>query len=299
MLNRKTAALLISLFALAAAFVVFLLIRPDENSNEQGRREQPLDSPSAASPGASAGGSAPGASAGGSAPGASAGGSAPGASAGGSAPGASAGGSAPGASAGGSAPGASAGGSTESNMEMEMTTDVTRLNYSEWDVKAESVGLMSMSSNPTLSRVPSTPEDKRRLKEIYTELMALQDKGSIILERKDGYVERPNHEDGGVYIVAEADVETFDKLKKEEAEINARGIIVETTATRRGMISSKKIVVSDGTRIEYYRRRDGSLMRQAILPSDEVQRTVVGDPPDLLGYSSEDLDYLRSKWRNE
>ena len=114
-----------------------------------------------------------------------------------------------------------------------------------------------------------------------------------------GYVHRTPEEGKNVYI-APGFLERYDALTQEIAAIDKRSM------KKSSELHSYKSTTflshfwpndSPVFGIEYHRRSsDGSLMRVATLSDGKTRRWVAGPPPDLSGFSKEEVEIMKRDW---
>ena len=173
--------------------------------------------------------------------------------------------------------------------------------YSHWDNSTawidpiEKVGILQR--NPTTTLVNKrTEEDTKRMDEIGMELGNAVLKGLASPVQLPGYVHRTPEEGKNAYI-APSFLERYDALTHEIAEIDKRSMQEQPGVDYTGPPSF--MYDSDFFKIEYYRRSDGSLMREVTLSNGTTQRWVVAPPADLSDYSEEEIELMKTNfWRD-
>ena len=167
-----------------------------------------------------------------------------------------------------------------------------------WDVPFEKVGVLQRKPNNDLAYMP-TDEDRRRMDEIGQELAAAVLKGLASPVPLPGYVHRTPEEGKNAYI-APGFLERYDALTQEIAAIDKRSMKEATdvrsyrsTAYLTHFWPTKSPVFG----IEYHRRSsDGSLIRAVTLSDGKTRRWVAGPPPDLSGFSKEEVEMMKRDW---
>ena len=146
----------------------------------------------------------------------------------------------------------------------------------------------------------ATEEDTQRMDEIGQELAGAVLKGLASPIPIPGYVHRIPEEGKNAYI-SPSFLERYDALTQEIAEIDKRSMkesseLVSYRSTP--YLSHFWPTESPVFAIEYHRRSsDGSLMRAVTTPSDgKTRRWVAGPPPDLSGFSKEEVEMMKRDW---
>lgn len=175
--------------------------------------------------------------------------------------------------------------------------------YSHWDdagwnVPFEKVGVLQREPANARAYMP-TEEDRRRMDEIGQELAAAVLKGLASPVPLSGYVHRTPEEGKNAYI-APGFLERYDALTQEIAAIDKRSMKKSTEARSyrsTPFLSHFWPTKSPVFGIEYHRRSsDGSLMRAVTLSDGKTRRWVAGPPPDLSGFSKEEVEMMKRDW---
>ena len=178
--------------------------------------------------------------------------------------------------------------------------------YSHWDSAGweaqapfEEVGVLQRKPSNARIRMP-TEEDTQRMDEIGQELAEAVLKGLASPVPIPGYVHRIPEEGKNVYI-SPGFLERYDALTQEIAAIDKRSMKESSELhSYRSTPFLTHFWPTDSPvfAIEYHRRSsDGSLMRVVTTPSDgKTRRWVAGPPPDLSGFSKEEVEIMKRDW---
>ena len=178
-----------------------------------------------------------------------------------------------------------------------------RTDYSHWDLQysntndLEKIGLVDEGTGGTSFVFKPTEEARLRMTEIHWEIGKATEEGLLTQESKSGYVRREFlYSEMAVYAAPDF-VEHLDALLKEMKQINEQHM-QETSDGAGFMIFSEVFTSPEYSKVavRYYRREDGSLMREVTLPSGEMKTFVAGPPPDLSGYSEAAIEYMKDIW---
>ncbi len=177
-----------------------------------------------------------------------------------------------------------------------------RKDYSHWDIQypntssdLEKIGLVEETGGPSYIFQP-TEEARQRMGEIQREIAKAREEGLLTQEAKSGYVRRVLYGEIAVYAAPDF-IEHYDALLREMKQINVRHM--QETSVRGGFIISSGMSTNpeySKVAVRYYRRGDGSLMREVTLPSGEMKTFVAGPPPDLSRYSEEAIEFMKYHW---
>lgn len=177
--------------------------------------------------------------------------------------------------------------------------------YSKYDeemnqwIPLDTIGIPQFETSPDGFTYKPTEEDKRRMEELYAEVREMMKKGIITHERKEGYI--PVEVDPGeetVYVHPDYLDRYLDMLEEGRA-IYERGKR-PVTDPYSGFYITPAIVkfFPDGTKLEYYRRVDGALIRCVEKPDGTIQRWVIGWA-DLSEYPQDTIEAIKRCWREE
>ena len=170
--------------------------------------------------------------------------------------------------------------------------------YSEYDeimnrgVPLEMIGIPQYYEATTLVFQP-TEADRQRLQEIEEEMREAAGQGLLSHKWKAGYVPMDVDPDETVYVHPDY-LAHYKELLEEDKAIHERSM---RQVPGRGytLTPSKGRILPDGTKLVYYRRVDGALIRCVTKPDGTVRRWVIGWA-DLSEYPQE----LREDvWREE
>lgn len=175
-----------------------------------------------------------------------------------------------------------------------------REDYSHWDLRSnpselERIGLVEILGGSSYMYQP-TEEARLRMDEIRREMAKAWEEGLLTREAKSGYVRRVSYGDSVMYAAPDF-IEQYDTLLREMKQINVRHM-QETSDEGAFFILPEKFTSREYSKvgIRYYRRDDGSLMREVTLPSGEMETFVAGPPPDLSGYSEAAIEFMKQNW---
>ena len=176
-----------------------------------------------------------------------------------------------------------------------------RKDYSHWDLQypntsdLERIGLAEEIGGSSYIYQP-TEEARLRMGEIQREIAKAREEGLLTQELRSGYVRRVL--DGEMAVYAAPDfIEHYDALLKEMKQINEQNM--REMPNKGGFIifpETSPIPGYSKVVVRYYRRDDGSLMREVTLPSGEMKIFVAGPPPDLSRYSEAAIEFMKEHW---
>jgi hypothetical protein len=169
--------------------------------------------------------------------------------------------------------------------------------FNQQDVPLNMVGIPRFQPSDSLVYNP-TEADRYRKEQIETEWVPLIEQGILSHERRNGYVRIDiEGEDETVYIHPDYESRYRDAAAELRA-INERGMVPSTDGVSFMLQPSKGRTFPDGTRLVYYRRKDGSLIRSVEKPDGTVRRWVIGWT-DLAPYYAEYGKAVSNAWRDE
>ena len=135
-----------------------------------------------------------------------------------------------------------------------------------------------------------TDADRQRLSEIEAEGEDATSKNLLATEEREGYFPYPLDDDETVYVRPDF-LERYDELVEEHKTINERSMREgPANATRLTPYKSKNF--PDGTRLTYYRRRNGDLIRSLQRPDGTVRKWIIGWT-DLTPYGQQHSKHWR------
>ncbi len=175
-----------------------------------------------------------------------------------------------------------------------------REDYSHWDLRShandlEEIGLVKGTGGSSYIYQP-TEEARQRMDEIQREIVKAREEGLLTQEAKSGYVRRVLYGETAVYAAPDF-IEHYDALLREMKQINEQNM-QETSGGGAFIIFPESSTSPEYSKVKirYYRREDGSLMREVTLPSGEMTTFVAGPPPDLSGYSEAATEFMKYHW---
>ena len=175
-----------------------------------------------------------------------------------------------------------------------------KADYLHWDLRKnpsdlERIGLVNGTGGPSYIYKP-TEEARLRMSEIQREITKAREEGLLTQEAKSGYVRRVLYGETAVYAAPDF-IEHYDALLREMKQINEQNM-QETSDGGAFIIFPESSTSAEYSKVKirYYRREDGSLMREATLPSGEMKTFVASPPPDLSGYSEAAIEFMKYHW---
>jgi hypothetical protein len=169
--------------------------------------------------------------------------------------------------------------------------------YRQHDAKIPDLHLVGMpvqaGDQRSLAFRPSD-QDRQRLQEIEAELLDAASKGLLIPIQKPGYIS-VQLQPGKTAYVQPGFEPAYRALLEEDRATHDRSMRPSETSRVYNIAASRALGLPDGTRLEYYRRRDGSLVRSVKKPDGSVRKWVIGWA-DVSRYDAAQFGDL---WRDE
>ena len=176
-----------------------------------------------------------------------------------------------------------------------------RKDYSHWDLRypnandLEEIGL-AREMGGTMYIYQPTEEARLRMGEIQREIAKAGEEGLLTQEAKSGYVRRVLYGERAMYAAPDF-IEHYDALLREMKQINEQNM-QESSGGGAFLVLPETSTTPEYSKVavRYYRRGDGSLMREVTLPSGEMKTFVAGPPPDLSRYSEAAIEFMKKNW---
>ena len=162
-----------------------------------------------------------------------------------------------------------------------------------WGVDLAIVGIPQVAEDEPVLIYKPTEEQEQRMEELDQEIDKAAENGQLSEEQKDGFVRVEFEENDFVY-AAPSFVNRLNEITAEQTAINEAsmapvyGNIYDTAMSRGENHDLFKIV--------YFRKPDGTLIREVTLPGGEPMEFVAGPPPDFSQFTESEVESMKNKW---
>ena len=171
--------------------------------------------------------------------------------------------------------------------------------YAHWDSEHWGVADLAMVGVPQMDEVkPSliykpTPAQQRRMDELSQELAKAAEKGLLSMKPKFGFVRVEFGKNDFVY----SDPRFVNRLN----EVAAEQVAINEAGMKPVYGNSYYVAMSRGAnhdlfKIVYFRKPDGVLVREVILPDGDPMEFTAGPPPDLSQFKDHVVESMKNKW---
>ena len=183
------------------------------------------------------------------------------------------------------------------DQEDTFSVDEEEAYYAQFDEEMSSdsnpldmVGIPRPIEGETAMYFKPTDVDLQRQSEIEAEAEEAARKDLLAKEEREGFFPYPMGDDKTVYVHPDF-LERYDELAKEYSDIQERSMREgPANVTRLTPYKSKNF--PDGTRLTYYRRRNGDLIRSLQRPDGTVRKWIIGWT-DLTPYGQQHSKHWR------